>query len=146
MRDATLAELRTWFDTWGSYVRSRDFAAARALFSPDVVSFGTHMRIVHGLEALERDQWGNVWPSIADFTFLTDDMEGDVSADGGTAWAVVPWFSTGFAEDGTPFDRPGRATVIFRHDDAGQGWRALHTHFSLAPGTPQKSWGDPERR
>lgn len=147
MRDATLAAIRAWFDTWGEYVRTRDFVAARALFDPAVVGFGTHMRIVHGLDALERDQWRNVWPSIERFTFRTDELEGDVSTDGRTAWAIVPWESTGFAEDGTPFSRPGRATVVFQRDEpSGEGWRAIHTHFSLTPGTPQKSWGDPARR
>lgn len=139
MTDATLEELRDWFAQWGEYIRDRDFESARALFAPDVVGFGTHMRIVHGLDALERDQWRNVWGSIDDFTFLTDEIEGGASPDGLTAWAILPWHSTGFAEDGTPFSRPGRATIIFRRDE---GWRAIHTHFSLAPGTPQRSWGN----
>lgn len=147
MDDVVGGQLRGWFERWGGYVRARDFAAARALFAPGVVGFGTHMRVVHGLDALERDQWRSVWPSIEGFRFLTEQLVGEVSADGSMAWAIVPWDSTGFAEDGTRFDRPGRATVIFTRDDPRESeWRAIHTHFSLAPGTPQKSWGNPTQR
>lgn len=146
MRDATLDSLRDWFDTWAGYVRARDFPAARTLFAADVVGFGTHMRIVYGIDALERDQWRAVWPSIEDFTFLTDELEGGVSGDGQMAWAIVPWSSTGFSEAGERFERPGRATVIFQRAAADSGWRGIHTHFSLAPGTPPRSWGDPGRR
>jgi len=139
-----LAALRAWFDHWGSLVAARDFEAARPLFSSEVIGFGTHMRIVHGLSALERDQWRNVWPTISDFTFLTAELEGGISTDGLQAWAIVPWTSTGFSEDGTPFERPGRATAIFTRNEPDADWRAIHTHFSLVPGTPHRSWGPPD--
>jgi len=133
--------LAQWFTTWANQVRERDFEAARALFHPAVVGFGTHMRIVHGLEALEQQQWRSVWSTIRDFQFLTDVLEGAVSDDGLQAWAIVPWTSTGFHENGTAFDRPGRATVIFVRDTPDAVWLAIHTHISLAPGTPQRSFG-----
>jgi ketosteroid isomerase-like protein len=137
----TRAELAAWLEEWANYVRARDFVAARALFHPDVLGFGTHMRVVQGLEHLERDQWRNVWGTIADFRFLQEELRCGVSADGLQAWALVPWASTGFHEDGTPFERPGRATVLFTRPDASARWRAFHTHISLAPGTPQRSFG-----
>lgn len=135
------ADLRDWFSTWAGYVRAQDFTSARALFHVDVAGFGTHMRIVHGLDNLERDQWRSVWPTIAGFRFLTDDLECGASPDGLHAWAIVPWTSTGFHEDGTPFERPGRATVLFTRESATAPWLATHTHISLAPGTPQRSFG-----
>ena len=136
-------DLRAWFEEWGGYVRACDFESARPLFRADVAGFGTHMRIVHGLEHLERDQWRNVWPTIEDFQFLTDALEVGASNDGLLAWAIVAWTSTGYGEDGTPFERPGRATVIFAREHWNEPWEAIHTHFSLAPGTPQRSFGRP---
>ncbi|HUG16548.1 MAG TPA: nuclear transport factor 2 family protein [Thermomicrobiales bacterium] len=136
-------DLRAWFEEWARLVRAHDFERARGLFHSDVIGFGTRMSVVSGLDHLERDQWRNVWGTIADFRFLFDDLHCGVSYDRLQSWAVVPWTSTGFLEDGAPFDRPGRATVIFTRDRAADPWRALHTHISLAPGTPQHSFGNP---
>jgi ketosteroid isomerase-like protein len=132
-----LDPLRRWFATWDVYVRARDFASARALFDPGVSGFGTHAAFVFGQAALERDQWSQVWPTIADFRFTVAALHGAVH--GETAWSAVPWTSTGFHADGSRFDRPGRATVIFRRD--GARWLGVHTHFSLNPGTPHTSHG-----
>jgi ketosteroid isomerase-like protein len=138
-------ELKAWFDRWAECVRACDFDAARTLFSPDVVGFGTRMHVVRGLDRLEQHQWRHVWPTIEGFSFVLDELHVSGSNDGSQAFGVVPWVSTGFAEDGAPFDRPGRATVIFaRGGDPARtpgGWLAEHTHISLAPGTPQRSFG-----
>ena len=93
-----LAPLRTWFSKWGTYVRARDFVGARDLFRPDVSGFGTHVAIVFGQAALEREQWSNVWPMIEDFTFDVAHLHGAIADD--QAWAAVRWTSTGFHEDG----------------------------------------------
>jgi ketosteroid isomerase-like protein len=132
-----LDPLRAWFATWGALVRARDFAAARALFDGDVSGFGTHAAIVRGQAALEAEQWRQVWPTIADFRFVVEQLHGGMN--GEHAWAAVPWTSTGLHPDGTPFPRPGRATVIFVRRDGL--WLGVHTHFSLAPGTPGRSYG-----
>jgi ketosteroid isomerase-like protein len=134
-------EITAWLTAWDGYVRARDYEAARALFHPDVIGFGTHMRVVQGLEHLERDQWRSVWGTIAGFRFLTEQLHCGASDDGLHAWAIVPWSSTGFHQDATPFDRPGRATILFTRAMPDEPWRALHTHISLAPGTPQRSFG-----
>lgn len=133
-----LEPLRAWYRTWGAYVAAVDFDSAKPLFANDVVSFGTHATFfVSGLEALYENQWSRVWPNISDFQFLVDELVGEI--DGNTAWAAVPWTSTGYHEDGTPFDRPGRATVTFRRD--GDRWLGTHTHFSLRPGVPWTTFG-----
>ncbi len=134
-------ELRAWLQTWDSHVRARDFESARALFHAEVIGFGTHMRLVRGLDHLEHEQWRNVWPTIDGFRFQVDQLETGASNDGLLAWAVVPWSSTGFHEDGRPFERPGRATVLFAREHWNEPWLATHTHISLAPGTPQRSHG-----
>lgn len=142
------AEIRAWFERWAAHVRARDFDAARALFSPDVIGFGTRMHIVHGLDRLEQNQWRHVWPTIEGFQFIVDELHVSASDAADSAWGVVPWVSTGYREDGSAFDRPGRATVIFvRGGDptiTPGGWLAVHTHISLAPGTPQRSFGRPD--
>ncbi|MFN8556620.1 MAG: nuclear transport factor 2 family protein [Dehalococcoidia bacterium] len=131
---ATVAAVRDWFATLQRCVRAVDYATARGIFADDVVAFGTRAELVYGLDALEAQQWSGVWPVIEDFTFDLERLH--AGADGALAWAVVPWTSTGFHEDGTAYDRPGRATVTFaRH---GGRWLALHTHFSLTPGTPHR--------
>jgi len=82
-------------------------------------------------------EWSGIWPNIRDFTIEFDQLHWGAS--GGLAWAMVPWNSTGFHPDGTAFPRPGRATVIFERRDGK--WLAIHTHFSLFPGTPQTTHG-----
>jgi ketosteroid isomerase-like protein len=132
-----LEPLRAWFRIWEQYVRAVDFTSARRLFDDNVAAFGTHAEIVFGLDHLVAQQWGAIWPNIADFRFLVDKLHGGIAGD--YAWAAVPWISTGFHEDGTPFDRPGRATVTFRC--GGDRWLGVHTHFSLKPGVPPRTYG-----
>ena len=130
-------DLRQWFRTWGAWVAAVDFQSARPLFSQDVVGFGTHATFVVGIDALQQEQWEKIWPNIAEFRFLVDDLVGSV--DGDAAWAAVPWSSVGYDEHGAPFDRPGRATVTFRR--VSGRWLGTHTHFSLNPGVPQMTFG-----
>ena len=137
LSNAELDVLHDWFRTWGRCVAAVDFASARPLFAEDVVGFGTHATFVRGLEALEAEQWRKVWPNIADFRFEVEHLVGAIAGEG--AWAAVAWSSTGFHQDGTAFDRPGRATVTFRRSD--NSWLGTHTHFSLAPATPPHTYG-----
>jgi ketosteroid isomerase-like protein len=142
MTDATksndgLEALRDWFGEWNRYVMACDFESARSLFDAAVSGFGTFAAMVHGREALEREQWRNVWPKITGFNFEVDKLHGDIR--GEMAWAAVPWSSTGYHQDGSAFDRPGRATVVLKQE-AGR-WLGVHTHFSLAPGTPARTFG-----
>ena len=130
-------ELRRWFEQFERYVRSRDFAGGRTMFADDVVAFGTRADVVRGLDTLEANQWQPTWPAIADFAFRLDQLH--VDGDGDVAWAVIPWTSTGFHPDGTPFARPGRATLTFAR--RGGRWLATHSHFSLNPGTPPTTHG-----
>jgi ketosteroid isomerase-like protein len=138
----THAALRAWFEALARCVRAVDYDAARPLFAADAVAFGTHADLVVGLDAIQARQWSAVWPFIADFTFDLDRLHAVAAGD--LAWAAVPWTSTGFHADGTPFPRPGRATVTFARVDGR--WRATHTHFSLNPGTPPHSYGRRARR
>jgi ketosteroid isomerase-like protein len=132
-----LEPLRDWFRRWNTCLLTVDFARARGLFDPAVSGFGTHADIVFGLDRLEAEQWRNVWPLISDFRFHEDALHGGIA--GAHAWAACPWSSTGYDSESAKFARPGRATVILKH--TGDGWRGVHTHFSLNPGTPGRTYG-----
>jgi len=129
--------IREWFQTLERSVRRVDYPTMRQYFTPDVLSFGTRAEVVSGLDALVANQWSGIWPNIRDFTITFEQLYWGTSGD--LAWGIAPWTSTGFHPDGTAFPRPGRATVIF---ECRQGkWLAMHTHFSLFPGTPPTTHG-----
>lgn len=135
---ATRAALLDWLDVFSGYVREVDYASARALFHPDILAFGTHRDVIPGIDAWMRTQWDNVWPRTAYFRFALDATRVLASPDGSIAIAVAPWTSTGYHADGTPFDRPGRATMVFHHAEGR--WICVHSHMSLNRGVPQESF------
>jgi ketosteroid isomerase-like protein len=127
----------TWLETFSGYVRDVDYASAKPLFHPDVLAFGTHNDVIPGLDTWVVTQWDHVWPKTSDFRFNLDQTSVLASPDATMAIVVAPWTSTGYHEDGKPFQRPGRATMIFSRD--GQGWLCTHSHMSLNRGVPQTS-------
>ncbi len=139
--------IAAWVAAWGTEVAALDFEAGVRRFDQAAVAFGTRADVVVGLDAIAAQQWRQVWPTIVDFSFDVDELV--VLADGADselAVAIVPWSSTGFDESGHPFDRPGRATIVLRRRPSGSpgpDWLAVHTHFSLAFGTPARSFGRP---
>lgn len=133
----TQAFFHGWLERFSGYVREVDYASARTLFHPDLLAFGTHRDVLPSLDAWVNTQWDNVWPRTADFRFDLDATHILVSDDRAMAVVIAPWASTGFHPDGQAFDRPGRATMIFRRD--GDGWIGVHSHMSLNRGVPQTS-------
>ena len=129
--------VKQWFALMGRYCASVDYAAAERIFAEDVVSFGTAMDIVRGRKALREGQWESIWENITDFKMDLDNA--DARGSGNQAWGVVTWTSTGYDSDHKPFHRPGRATVTLERRDGI--WLAVHTHFSLFPGAPQRTYG-----
>jgi ketosteroid isomerase-like protein len=136
-----IAAVQEWFARLSQYCATVDYASARLIFAPDVVSFGTKAKIVAGLDALQAHQWEGIWPNILDFRIELDTIH--AGGDDTYAWGIASWSSTGFDEAGHPFDRPGRATVILNRRDGR--WLAVHTHFSLAPGVPARTFGKPKK-
>jgi nitrite reductase/ring-hydroxylating ferredoxin subunit len=118
-----------------------DLAAGRKRFADDVVAFGTFADVVIGLDRLHDEQWSQVWPTIENFVFLTDEMQVLVASDRCMACAVVGWTSLGLDEGGVRFPRPGRATVVLQRSTPDDEWVGVHTHFSLGRGVPQSSHG-----
>jgi ketosteroid isomerase-like protein len=137
---ATAAEIRDWLDRFSVCVREVDYAAARPFWHPDIVIFGMYQELVKSLSAWTEQQWDNVWPRTAEFRFDLANTMVMTSPDGALALAITPWSSTGFHENGMPFDRPGRATIVLMRQPDGR-WLGVHSHMSLARGVPQDSHG-----
>lgn len=135
--DDPVAAVLGWFAELGRCCAAVDYDSAEAIFAPDVVSFGTRADVVSGLGPLRRNQWEGIWPNIANFRVQLDGVRS--GGDERHAWGVATWKSTGFHEDGEAFFRPGRATVTLERRDGV--WLATHTHFSLNPGTPPRTFG-----
>lgn len=130
------AAVREWFGRLGRHCADVDYESARGIFAPDVISFGTRADIVSGLDALERNQWESIWPNISDFRINLETICS--GGNEGHAWGVATWTSTGYDEQGREFHRPGRATVALERREGA--WLAVHTHFSLSPGTPARTF------
>ena len=125
-----------WFEKLGECCASVDYDSAHSIFADDVLSFGTKADIVSGLDHLQKNQWEGIWPNIRDFKIAMETIHSGGDED--HAWGIVTWTSTGYSEGGSSFDRPGRATVILER--RGDRWLSVHTHFSLNPGTPPRTY------
>lgn len=132
-----VAAIEQWFARLSENCAAVDYDATHDIFADDVASFGTKATIVTGLEPLRKNQWEGIWPNISDFQIDPDSVQGSGNAD--YAWGMAVWSSTGYDEQGNAFDRPGRATVVLQRRDGV--WLSVHTHFSLAPGTPPRTFG-----
>jgi ketosteroid isomerase-like protein len=140
------AEIGAWLDEFSDEVANLRFDDAATRFRPDVVSFSSFRDVVTGIDQFVNAQWRSVWPSIVDFRLETDKMHVNVSPDELMAAVACTWTSTGFDTDGTPFDRPGRCTVVLERDRPGDAWLGVQGHFSLHRGVPQQSFGPGGRR
>jgi ketosteroid isomerase-like protein len=140
------AGVKTWFETLASHVRAVDFVGARPIFAPDMIAFGTFTDFMTGRDVAEQRQWRNVWQHIDEFRFRPD-IRAIVSPDRLMAVGMAIFDSTGYRQDGTSYDRPGRATVAFVRDAIGKPWLAQHTHLSLFRDVPTRSFKNkPEKR
>lgn len=135
------ASLKAWMDAFGAEIEALDFDTARKRFDARVVTFSTFMDVVSGIDQFDREQWRKVWPSASNFRWHTETMKSVISPDRLLALVVLTWGSTGYHEDGTTFDRPGRATLGLIRDRVGDPWRGIHAHVSLKRGVPQLSHG-----
>jgi ketosteroid isomerase-like protein len=146
MHPDDLAGVKAWFDTLAAHVREVDFIGARPIFAPDMIAFGTFTDFMTGRDVAEQQQWRNVWPHIDEFRFRSD-IRAIVSPDRLQAVGMAIFDSTGYRQDGTSYDRPGRATVVFVRDGVGAPWLAQHTHLSLFRDVPTRSFkSKPEKR
>jgi ketosteroid isomerase-like protein len=136
-----LALVKKWFRRLSEQVQAVDFAGAYPLFAEDMIAFGTFENFITGRDAVERAQWRNVWPVTSGFHFRMDDIRAIVSPDRLTATGMGVFDSTGYHEDGTSYQRPGRTTVALSRRQIGEDWVADHTHMSLFRDVPSRSFG-----
>lgn len=132
MNDRVLVWLRQWEDA----INRVDYAAGRALFSPDVVSFGTLTGMMRGMDNLEAQQWRKIWPTIRDFHFVDPVV---LFADERSAVIVSLWRSKGRTGDGGWYDRRGRATLALRTERGALV--CCHSHLSMEQGVPVRAPG-----
>lgn len=137
-----VARIRAWFDRLAGYVRAVDYARGRSIFAVDMIALGTFSDFITGRDAAEQAQWRNVWSHIDDFRWRLDAVRTVVSADRLTGIGMAVFDSTGYHRDGTPYDRPGRATVVFTRGSVEEDWLAQHTHMSLFRDVPTRSFRD----
>ncbi|HVH79999.1 MAG TPA: nuclear transport factor 2 family protein [Stellaceae bacterium] len=136
-----LARVKAWFERLSEQVRAVDYEGARPLFAGDMVAFGTFENFITGRERVEQAQWRNVWGVTSGFRYRADDIRAIISADRLTAIGMGVFDSTGYHEDGTPYQRPGRTTVALSRRAVGNDWVADHTHMSLFRDVPSVSFG-----
>ena len=145
-RELPLDEIKQWLTKFAHCVHSLDFEGGREMFFQDVVCFGSRAEILIGLDDLVERQWKAIWPNITDFHFQMDHLRCECHTTDEMACVIVPWKSTGYHEKGTPFDRFGRMTALLIRDHNKNTWLAKHTHYSLNPGTPNKTFPRPNTR
>jgi ketosteroid isomerase-like protein len=131
-----------WFVRWAELVANVDIKRVREIFVEDAVAFGSKVEMVRTRDELEAEQWRLVWPTMADYRYDLSTLEVIMSPDRLMAIGVAIFRSTGFHQNGTPFDRPGRVTASLMRARPGAPWFATHTHVSLKPGTPAPSYGN----
>jgi ketosteroid isomerase-like protein len=140
-QDDDVALIRRWFQKLQLCIQTVDFVGSRSLFADDIITFGTFSAFTLGRAATEQEQWRHVWGHIDQFRWRLDDLRTIISGDRLTAVGMAVFESTGYSEGGKAFDRPGRATMVLGRRAVGEEWVAQHTHVSLFPGTPSRSFG-----
>ena len=139
--DTQIDGIKKWLTAFADCVRSLDFDGGREMFFQDVVCFGSQAEILIGIDDLIERQWKAVWPNITDFHFQLDQMRCECNDTADIACVIVPWSSTGYYQDRTPFSRPGRLTALLIRESDKDAWLAKHTHYSLNPAIPNRTFG-----
>ena len=130
-----------WFEIWGKLVAAVDFKRVREMFAEDAIAFGSKVEMMTSRDALEREQWRAVWPTMEDYRYDLATLQVVTSPDRLMAMGAAIFHSTGLhADKQTRFERPGRATVALMRERIGAPWLCAHSHVSLKPGTPSPSY------
>jgi len=139
--DEDRRSIAEWFVKWASLVAAVDFNRVREMFAEDAIAFGSKVEMVTSRDALEREQWRPIWPTMEGYRYDLSTLEIAISPDRLMAMGAAIFHSTGLqADQTTRFDRPGRATATLMRERVGAPWYCTHSHVSLTPGTPTPSY------
>ena len=92
--DVTL--VRQWLQRLQLHVQSVDFVGARALFTEDMITFGSFNPFTVGREAAEAEQWRTVWGRIDHFRWHLDELRTIISGDRLTAVGMAVFDATDY--------------------------------------------------
>ena len=118
-----------------------DFIGSRPLFADNIVTFGSFAAFTLGAMQPSKSSGvtsGAISTSSAGVWMICGPSS-QPTASRRSAWRCSSPPAT--PKSGKAFDRPGRATVVLGRQAAGEEWIAQHTHMSLFPGTPSRSFG-----
>src|SRR5687768_11414046 len=118
-----------WFERWATLVAAVDFERVRQMFAEDAIAFGSKVEMMTSRDALEREQWRAVWPTMENYRYDLATLEVAVSPDRLMAVGAAIFHSTGLhADKTTRFERPGRATATLMREKVGAPWLCTHSH------------------
>lgn len=127
-----------WLKSFESYIKSRQFDEAKALFCEDTHAFGTWTFSMENLDELYNKQWNQIWDKIQDFSFDWQQVDLYTDPSGSSAHIAARWTTQAIDKDSNKtFKRPGRAT-LFLVNRNGE-WKGRHSHFSLDPAFNRKA-------
>lgn len=141
VRDDDRASIREFFRHWGELVCAVDIKRARALYTEDVIAFGSLGKMMTTRAALENEQWRALWPTVEDHRHDPETLEIIVSPDRLMTMGATFLRSIGIGRDGMKFERIGRVTATLMRPDVTAPSLITHSHVSLVPGTPAPSYG-----
>lgn len=124
------ADVEAWLRAFAGCVREGDYDGGRALFAADAAGFGTVSNRYSGLDELHATQWAQVWERTEGFEF--DEVDARWSTP--DLCVVAATWSSRRVGAAVPAVRTGRVTLVLRADRDGT-LRAVHSHFSMSPGT-----------
>ncbi|MGH6953402.1 MAG: YybH family protein [Alphaproteobacteria bacterium] len=133
--------IEVWLEGFEREIDRLDYQGARARFDERVVTFSLQKDVVSGLDEFEREQWRTGWHRASDMRWHTEGMRAMVSPDRLMAFVALTLESTGYHEDGRPFERPARASFVLVRERVGAPWKGIHVHVSLRRGVPPESHG-----
>src|SRR5687768_880513 len=79
--DEDRRSIAAWFENWARLVAAVDFKRVREMFAEDAIAFGSKVEMMTSREALEREQWRAVWPTMEDYRYDIDTLKIVISPD-----------------------------------------------------------------